>query len=258
MAPTATRHRRDGGGRRPAGAPQHRAEEDPRGGTIPVAKQYSPAEIKGLSEANITPIIDPALITGESLHFADGRLFTSDASLLYVDLVRTLDEIEFMLRAGLIGLIGDARITKPGMTLLKTQVDGILGPLKRQAVIDDYTIQIPVLDILSIPEAARTATDNSIVTAARADRTVDLVDRRHVRPGGEPPAGHARRQVLSLEETRPCPSGRPASRCSTPRARETVHDQPDRLVQPVLLAQRRGAALVRGDPHRAPSTRRWP
>ena len=145
------------------------------GVTMPVEKQYSPSEIKGLSEANIVPIIDPALIVGESLHFADGRLFTSDASLLYVDLLRTLDDIEFRLRAGLIGLIGDARITKPGMTLLKTQVDGILGPLKRQAVIDDYTIQIPVLGILSIPEAARTATDNSIVTDARANRTVDLV-----------------------------------------------------------------------------------
>jgi hypothetical protein len=146
-----------------------------RGVTMPVEKQYSPSEIKGLSEANIVPIIDPALIVGESLHFADGRLFTSDASLLYVDLLRTLDDIEFRLRAGLIGLIGDGRITKPGMTLLKTQVDGILGPLKRQAVIDDYAIQIPVLDILSIPEAARTATDNSIVTDARANRTVDLV-----------------------------------------------------------------------------------
>jgi hypothetical protein len=145
------------------------------GFTMPVEKQYSPSEIKGLSEANIVPIIDPALIVGESLHFADGRLFTSDASLLYVDLLRTLDDIEFRLRAGLVGLIGDARITKPGMTLLKTQVDGILGPLKRQAVIDDYAIQIPVLDILSIPEAARTATDNSIVTDARANRTVDLV-----------------------------------------------------------------------------------
>lgn len=145
------------------------------GVTMPVEKQFNPSEIKGLSEANIVPIIDPALIAGESLHFADGRLFTSDASLLYVNLLRTLDDIEFRLRAGLIGLIGDARITKPGMTLLKTQVDGILGPLKRQAVIDDYTIQIPVLDILSIPEAARTATDNSIVTDARANRTVDLV-----------------------------------------------------------------------------------
>jgi hypothetical protein len=143
------------------------------GVTMPVSRQYSPAEIKGLSEAKITPIIDPALISGESLHFADGRLFDADDK--YVDLVRTLDQIEFLLRAGLIGLIGDARITKPGMTLLKTQVDGILGPLKRQAVIDDYTVQIPVLDILGLPEAARTATDDAIVTGARADRTVDLV-----------------------------------------------------------------------------------
>lgn len=146
-----------------------------RGITMPVAQQYSPSEIKALSEANIIPIIDPALITGETLHFADGRLFTSDASLLHVDLVRTLDQIEFELRAGLIGLIGDARITKPGMTLLKTQVDGILGPLQRAAVIDDYQIQIPVLDILTIPEAARTTTDNSILSSARANRTVDLV-----------------------------------------------------------------------------------
>jgi hypothetical protein len=146
-----------------------------RGVTMPVAKQYSPSEIKQLSEANIIPIIDPALIVGESLHFADGRLFTSDFSILYVDQQRTTDQIEFQLRAGLIGLIGDARITKPGMTLLKTQVDGILGTLKRQTVIDDYTIQIPVLDILSIPEASRSSADTAILTAARANRTVDFV-----------------------------------------------------------------------------------
>jgi hypothetical protein len=141
--------------------------------TMPVARQYSPSEIKGLSEAKITPLIDPSLISGESLHFADGRLFDADDK--YVDLVRTLDQIEFMLRAGLIGLIGDARITKPGMTLLKTQLDGILGPLKRQTVIDDYLLEIPVLDILSLPAAARNSTDNAILTKARNDRTVDLV-----------------------------------------------------------------------------------
>lgn len=160
-----------------AGLPVHHSIvlKKMRGVTMPLAEQYSPSEIKGLSEADITPIIDPALITGESLHFADGRLFTSDASLLHVDLIRTLDQIEFELRAGLIGLIGDARITKPGMTLLKTQVDGILGPLLRAAVIDAYQIEIPVLDILTIPEPARTTTDNSILTNARANRTVDLV-----------------------------------------------------------------------------------
>lgn len=146
-----------------------------RGVAMPVQLQYSPGEIRGLSEANLLPIIDPALITGESLHFADGRLFTTDASLLHVDLVRTLDQIEFNLRAGLIGLIGDGRITKPGMTQLKIQVDSILGPLLRRQVIDAYQVDIPVLDILRTPEAARSATDNSIVTTARENRTVDLI-----------------------------------------------------------------------------------
>ena len=160
-----------------AGLPVHHSIvlKKVRGITMPVVKQYSPAEIKGLSEADVIPIIDPALITGESLHFADGRLFTTDASMANVDLLRVTDDLEHKLRAGLIGLVGDARITKPGMTLLKTQVDGILGPVKRQAVIDDYSIQIPVLDILSIPEAARTAADNAIITAARANRLVDLI-----------------------------------------------------------------------------------
>ena len=60
--------------------------------------------------------------------------------------------------------MGDARITKPGLVGLKTRVDGIMGPLKRGATIDDYTIDIPVLNILSIPESSWTATERSLVT----------------------------------------------------------------------------------------------
>lgn len=145
-----------------------------RGLSISLAKQYAPAEIKGLSEANLVPIIQPALIVGGGFFLAEGRLFTTDASLLYVDIMRTLDDIDFRLKAGLIGAIGDARITKPGLIAVKTRVDGILGPLKRGATIDDYAIQIPVLDILSVPEASWTATDRTAVVEARANRTVDV------------------------------------------------------------------------------------
>ncbi len=146
-----------------------------RGVSMPVEKQYSPAEIIALSNANIIPIIDPELIVGSSLHFSEGRCFTSDANLLYIDIVRTLDDIEFRLKAGLIGLIGDARITKAGMTRLKTQTEGILGPLKRRAVIADFSVTIPVLDALNIPEAARTPTDTSIITTARSNREVEMI-----------------------------------------------------------------------------------
>jgi len=141
--------------------------------TMPVAGQYGPTEIKGLSEAGIIPIIDPVLIPGTSLHFAEGRLFTDDQSLAYIDIVRVLDDIDFRLKAGLIGLVGDARITKAGLTLLNTQIDGILGPLKRRAMIDNYTIDMPILNIMAIPEATRTPTENNLVTTARATRTVD-------------------------------------------------------------------------------------
>lgn len=140
---------------------------------IPLASQYSSAEIIGLSEAGLLPIIDPALIVGESLHFAEGRLFTTDASQLYIDIVRTLDDIDFRLRAGLIGLVGDARITRPGLIRLKTRIEGILDPLRRNAVIDAFAIDIPLLSILGAPETTWTAGDQALVAEARANRTVD-------------------------------------------------------------------------------------
>lgn len=145
-----------------------------RGLSIPVAEQYAPTEIVGLSEENIIPIIDPALIVGESLHLAEGRCFTTLGDLLYVDLVRVLDDVEFRLKAGLIGLVGSARITLAGLTRVATRASGILGALQRSNVIADYAVDIPVLDVLRIPESSRTPTDDQIVTTARANREVDV------------------------------------------------------------------------------------
>lgn len=140
--------------------------------TMPLASQYGPTEIRQLSEAGIIPIIDPTLIVGPSLHFAEGRAFTSDASLLYIDIVRTLDDIEFRIKAGLIGSIGDARITRSGLLDIRTTIDGILGGLVRRSVIDAYAIDIPVLAILSLPEASWSAADRQAVADARANRSV--------------------------------------------------------------------------------------
>ncbi len=145
-----------------------------RGLSIPLESQYGPSEITELSEAGINPIIDPALVVGEGLHFAEARTF-GGAPLLYVDLVRVLDDIEFRLKAGLVGLVGDARITKAGMMRLKGSIRGILGPLERDAVIDGFAVQIPVLDILSIPTEARTDTDNAVVREAREARQVEAL-----------------------------------------------------------------------------------
>ena len=145
-----------------------------RGLRMPTETQFAPGEITGLSGEDIIPIIDPVLIPGEGLFFAEGKTFTTDESLGYVDTVRVLDDIDFRLKAGLVGSVGDARITKAGLTAVKARTEGILGPLQRNAVIDDFSVSIPVLDILFIPEAARTPADVNIVSTARTSRTVEM------------------------------------------------------------------------------------
>lgn len=146
-----------------------------RGFTMPVTGQYAPAEITGLSAAGAIPLIDPALIPGSGLYLADGGAFSTDPARNYVDIVRVLDDIEFRLRAGLIGAVGDSRITKPGLTSVRVRVEGILGPLQLGAVIDDFSVSIPLLAILSLPESARSSDDTAQIVAARASRQVSIL-----------------------------------------------------------------------------------
>ncbi len=146
-----------------------------RGITVGSGQSYGPGEIKQLSEDGINPLVSPSLIVGGGLYFADGRTFTSDASTGFVDIVRVLDDIDFRLKAGLIGSIGDARITKSGMTLVKARTEGILGPLQRNEEIDAFEVRIPVLDILNTPESTWTSSEQNIVETARANRTVEML-----------------------------------------------------------------------------------
>jgi hypothetical protein len=145
------------------------------GVALPLAGQFGPGEIRALSEKGFVPLIDPALISGETLHLAEGRTFKPGDPLQYIDTVRTLDDIEFRLKAGLIGLVGDARITRSGLITLKARIEGILGVVQREQAIDGFRIQIPVLDILSIPEDARTPADRKTVKDARDTRAVAVL-----------------------------------------------------------------------------------
>jgi hypothetical protein len=145
-----------------------------RGISIPVAQQYGPSEIRALSEGGIVPIIDPALVVGSSLHFADGRCFTSDDSVLFVDVRRILDDATARLKAGLIGLIGDARITRSGLVLLRTSIEGILGPLQQDGSLDSFAVRIPALEVLNTPEATWSPADKTLITTSRANRSVGV------------------------------------------------------------------------------------
>lgn len=146
-----------------------------RGFSMPVGGQYTPAEITALATAGAIPLVDPALVPGTGIYFADGGTFTKDSARNYVDIVRVLDDIEFRLRAGLIGAIGDNRITASGLTSIRIRTEGILGPLLQAAVIDDYSVVLPLLAILLLPEDTRSAADAARVKDARDTRSVDLL-----------------------------------------------------------------------------------
>lgn len=146
-----------------------------RGFSMPIASQFGPGEITALATDGIIPIIDPALVAGQSLHFAEGTTYTTDATLKYVDLVRLLDDVEFRLKAGLVGMIGDARITRSGLADIIRRAEGILGIVQLEGGITGSTMTIPVYDALALPEAARSATQVQMINTARSERLVDMI-----------------------------------------------------------------------------------
>jgi hypothetical protein len=146
-----------------------------RGVQIPVERQFSGSEIKQLAENAIMPLIDPDLIPGAGIFIGSGRAYTADTTRLYPDVTRTLDHVEFLLKAGLIGSIGNVRIDRLGMEALQSRIDGILQPLVSSRVLAAYDLSIPLLAILEAEEAARTPGQASTLTNARTSRVVEVL-----------------------------------------------------------------------------------
>ncbi len=146
-----------------------------RGVQIPLENQFSGSDVIALTEALATPIIDPELIVGSGLHLGGGRTYTDDTSRLYIDIVRVLDDIEFRLKAGLIGAIGNVRIDRLGIQTLASRLDGILSPLKTGRVIDEYSMYIPIQPTLAKEEQERSPGEASVLTDSRLSRTVEVL-----------------------------------------------------------------------------------
>ena len=122
------------------------------------------------------PLLDTELISGDGIFIGSGRSYnTADPSRLYVDVVRVLDDIEFRLKAGLIGVIGNVRIDRLGMQGLAGRFDAILGPLQSARVIDGYTVDIPLLPILETEEANRSPGSAQSLTNSRTSRVVEVL-----------------------------------------------------------------------------------
>lgn len=144
--------------------------------TIPLPRQFTGTEVAQLAEKAMLPLLDPEYIAGTGVFLGSGRAYNPiDPSRMYVDVVRVLDDIEFRLKAGLIGAIGNVRIDRLGMEGLRNKFDAILEPLRSARIIDGYTVDIPVLPILETQEADRSPGAASTLTSTRTSRAVEVL-----------------------------------------------------------------------------------
>jgi hypothetical protein len=143
---------------------------------IPLPRQFTGTEVAQLAEKAMLPLLDPPYIAGSGVFLGSGRAYNpTDPSRLYVDVVRVLDDIEFRLKAGLIGAIGNVRIDRLGMEGLRSKFDAVLEPLRAARVIEGYTVDIPVLPILETEEANRSPGARTELADTRTSRAVDVI-----------------------------------------------------------------------------------
>jgi hypothetical protein len=137
-------------------------------------------ESQGLAQARINPIIDPEFLAGAGLVMGESYTADGTGQRLYVDIVRTLDDLVFRLRAHLTNptIIGTLRVNRPGLTGLSTVVAALLDSRVAVGEIDSYTVDIPLLGILMKESAQRTAAEvqqiNNVQNSRRLEFSVSV------------------------------------------------------------------------------------
>jgi hypothetical protein len=134
---------------------------------------FSDSEIDAFNTARINWLTDSTLIPGRGLFLGEG--YTLGADQPYIDVVRTIDDISFRLKAELIRSIGNLRISRSGLRALVSQMSAVLEPLRQSEVIDSYTIFLPLLVLLDKPPATLSDAELQQIHNARVARTVDAI-----------------------------------------------------------------------------------
>lgn len=120
-------------------------------------------------------LIDPPLIPGSAVHMGEGYTGDPGGGKKYIDIVRTMDDVTFRLKATLIKMIGSLRISRSGLRALSVQIESILNGLVQSEVIEGFVITIPTLILLDKDPASLTPAEAQAVQDAQAQRVVEVV-----------------------------------------------------------------------------------
>ncbi|MFF3877197.1 hypothetical protein [Streptomyces sp. NPDC001978] len=119
-------------------------------------------------------LADPALIPGRGIYMGEG--YTGNpGGKKYIDIVRTVDDVSFRLKAQLIKSIGAVRISRSGLRALVAQMESVLQPLVQDEVIEGFDISIPLITLLDKDPDSLTAAELNHINDAQSQRVIELL-----------------------------------------------------------------------------------
>jgi hypothetical protein len=134
---------------------------------------FSDFEIDTFNNARVNWLTDPVLLPGKGLFAGEG--YTLGADIPYIDIIRTIDDISFRLKATLIRSIGDLRVSRSGLRALISQMTAVLEPLRQREVIESYDVFMPLLVLLDKPPATLSDAELQQINNAQNERTVEAI-----------------------------------------------------------------------------------
>jgi hypothetical protein len=134
---------------------------------------FSDSDIDAFNAARVNWLTDPTLIPGKGLFMGEG--YTLGADIAFIDIIRTIDDISFRLKAQLIRSIGSLRVSRSGLRALVSQLTAVLEPLKQREVIEGYDVFLPLLVLLDKDPASLTDAELQQINNAQNDRTVNAI-----------------------------------------------------------------------------------
>ncbi|WP_460060550.1 hypothetical protein [Streptomyces sp. YKOK-I1] len=119
-------------------------------------------------------LVDPSLIPGRGVYMGEG--YTGDpGGKKYIDIVRTVDDVSFRLKAQLIKTIGNLRVSRSGLRTLEAQMEAVLQPLVQNEVIEGFTITAPLKVLLDKDPNTLTEAELHRINDAQAQRVVEVL-----------------------------------------------------------------------------------
>jgi hypothetical protein len=130
-------------------------------------------DLGGPAGQGVNWLTSPSLIPGQGVFLGEG--YTGDpAGKKFIDIVRTVDDVSFRLKAQLIKTVGDLRISRSGLRGLVAQMEAVLEPLVSAEVLDGFELVVPLLILLDKDPATLTTDELNRIHTANVQRLVQV------------------------------------------------------------------------------------